>query len=158
MDFRRNIVVEEVFVDMLRRVEEVDTFDIVVAALGERIVDRLVEVQIVGVEVHKIVGVAVDFESVLLPQHSILWDIELWVDSTGTLAWQVVPDLEGPHMRKELQVVDLETYIPPSQMKFLSTIVSSVLKFAEHTFLSFLDALGVLLNARLETFCNRFPA
>jgi hypothetical protein len=121
VDFRRNIVVEEVFVDMLRRVEEVDTFDIV-AALGERIADRLVEVQIVGVEVHKIVEeVGVDFESVLIPQHSILWDIEQWVDSTDTLVWQVVLDLEGPHMRKELQVVDLERYIPPMQAMFLST-------------------------------------
>jgi hypothetical protein len=84
VDFRRNIVVEEVFVDMLRLVEQVDTFDIVVAVvveLGERVVDRLVEV-------HKIVEVEVevDFESALIQQRSILWDIVLWVGSTDTLA------------------------------------------------------------------------
>jgi hypothetical protein len=123
--FRRNIVVEEVSVDMLRRVEEVDTFDIAVAALGERVVDRLAEVyKIVEVEVHKFVGVEVDFEvdfeSVMILQRSILWDIVLWVDSTDILAWQAVLDFEGPHMRKVLQVVDLERYNQPSQTMLVS--------------------------------------
>jgi len=119
--FRRNIVVEEVSVDMLRLVEEVDTFDIAVAALGERVVDRLVEVyKIVEAEVHKFVGVEVDFESVMILQRSILWDIVLWVDSTDILAWLVVLDFEGPHTRKVLQVVDLERYNQPLQTMFVS--------------------------------------